>query len=573
MTNQRDEFGPYWLQTAAPFGAQPGPPGAPWPFPRINSALLAMFDSSKLPIPPATPPWFPAAAPTGVPAAVAPEHLESAKYWGAAPALPAVPAPLSNRGVLGSLGAPQYGADGATPEPPAQSRNYFDRADLGKSLGIGVANGAINTLTAPGDAREMIAQGVQKATDYLAPGYGEPVGTFVSRGLAGLPYFSGPTSSDIRGAIEPITGPFYEPKTVAGDYARGIGEAMPGLAGPGGLLRNAGRYVVLPALASETAGQWAKGTWAEPFARFLASLATAGTAAAISHAPRGAPMRSSPGQPPRAVGAKEGGYPYNSPESSGASRDAPKSPWEKTAYMLPPPSKPPRPFSADYPSGAPTDDAGRLLFDIEGRPLKAEYVAGRRTAGGEDVGLTPAEVWHVAKKATGQEPELATERKLQGRAGVYDPNTRKIGIDKDLIPEQKHYVLFHETGHGLHHLAAKESLKSMQKMEQELMPVYGDLNARRPGIPRPARPQDLDYPDAAAPYELVAEGFRGYLINPNYFKSVAPYAASVYRGWVNSHPRLSKILQLNGLGGLAVLGGEIDDRLDDKSDGQAASGM
>src|SRR5262249_56933557 len=34
-----------------------------------------------------------------------------------------------------------------------------------------------------------------------------------------------------------------------------------------------------------------------------------------------------------------------------------------------PPPKPPRPFEADYPHGAPADATRRLTQDIEGRPL------------------------------------------------------------------------------------------------------------------------------------------------------------------------------------------------------------
>src|SRR5882757_2751095 len=101
MSNERDESIPYWLRTAAPIDANAEPPGlpptGPWPFPRIDYGLLAAIDPSKLPIPPATPLWFPPATP----AAPAAEHLESADHWGAAPALPGTAPPLSTRGILG----------------------------------------------------------------------------------------------------------------------------------------------------------------------------------------------------------------------------------------------------------------------------------------------------------------------------------------------------------------------------------------------------------------------------------------------------------------------------------------
>ncbi len=284
MSTEREEFGPYWPRTAEPFDAQPHP-GLPstsfWPFPRINSALLAAIDWSKVPIPPQAPPWFPPPR-TSAPPQV--KHLELANYWGAGPTVPAGTVPLSTHGVLGSLGQPQYGV---REEPIAP--NALDANDLFKSAGIGLARGAIAMPGALGDSRELMANGAQKAADYLAPGSGEAVGHVVSRALGALPFLNGWSSADIQHLIERATGPFYEPKTVAGEYARTAGEFAPGALLPGGILRNTLRYVVPAALASETAGQLTKGSWVEPWARFLATIATGGAAAAASHFPRRAP--------------------------------------------------------------------------------------------------------------------------------------------------------------------------------------------------------------------------------------------------------------------------------------------
>ena len=196
MIDERDEFEPYWLQTATTRGSQlqPSnvPPTGPWPFPRINTALINAIDWSKVPIPPAPAPWFPSATP--VPAI---RHAASARYWGAGPTDRAPAPPLSNGGILGVLVQPQHGTAMDMPEPARQDRDVFDAADSAKSLGIGLTGAAINTLGARGDLRETIARGVQKATDYFAPGYGEWAGSTVSRGLSGNYQFSGPTSSDI----------------------------------------------------------------------------------------------------------------------------------------------------------------------------------------------------------------------------------------------------------------------------------------------------------------------------------------------------------------------------------------
>ncbi len=53
----------------------------------------------------------------------------------------------------------------------------------------------------------------------------------------------------------------------------------------------------------------------------------------------------------------------------------------KSAMLYNPPPKSPRPFSADYPQGATADATGRLLADIEGRPLAAERVSAGRGLG------------------------------------------------------------------------------------------------------------------------------------------------------------------------------------------------
>jgi hypothetical protein len=56
--------------------------------------------------------------------------------------------------------------------------------------------------------------------------------------------------------------------------------------------------------------------------------------------------------------------------------------------------------------------------------------------------------------------------------------------------------------------------------------------------------------------ELMAEGIRLYLTDPNYIKTVAPGTAKAIREAVNSHPVLSRIIQFNTLA--ALLAGGVD---------------
>jgi hypothetical protein len=134
-----------------------------------------------------------------------------------------------------------------------------------------------------------------------------------------------------------------------------------------------------------------------------------------------------------------------------------------------------------------------------------------------------------------------------------------------LFPEQRGYVLAHEVGHALHKLAGKLSLKGIKEMRRELEPVYSTLNEPVEGLNRPVLPQHVGYTNEQAPYELVADAFRAYMIDPNYLKRVAPYSASVLRQWTNSHPTISKLIQFNSLGGLAVIGQGTDGEPDDGS--------
>jgi hypothetical protein len=146
--------------------------------------------------------------------------------------------------------------------------------DAAKSLAVGVGQAGIQGAGFLGDAREMIANGVQRAADYFAPGSAPNAGSNVSNFLASYPVLAGPTSSQLQSAVESYTGPFYQPKTIVGDYARTAGEFVPGalLMPEGSLAANALRYGLLPALSSETAGQFTQGTAAEPWARAFGAL-------------------------------------------------------------------------------------------------------------------------------------------------------------------------------------------------------------------------------------------------------------------------------------------------------------
>jgi hypothetical protein len=106
-----------------------------------------------------------------------------------------------------------------------------DPADIAKSAGIGLANGAINAAGLPGD---------------LLTGFGYLPDHFVENpvrralGYPDLPantpgWVESFTSAALRHSVENYTGEFYQPKTRIGRFAETIGEMVPMVLGGEGL--------------------------------------------------------------------------------------------------------------------------------------------------------------------------------------------------------------------------------------------------------------------------------------------------------------------------------------------------
>jgi hypothetical protein len=228
----------------------------------------------------------------------------------------------------------------------------------------------------------------------------------------------------------------------------------------------------------------------------------------------------------------------------------------KTIYN--PPSKPPRPFEADYPAGAPTDATGRLLFDIDGRPLVAETVVGRTMAGAPDEALTPEGAFSLGEATTGKQPEAVATRAIGGdaarlvtttdrRSGAVD---RQIYFDRGLDPTYAPRAVAHEVGHAIDQIAGKIPTEGLVR---DLDRIYNTLNTGQERTRNLTRPQNFGYSPEAAPRELLAEAIRAYLTDPNYLKTVSPDVAARIRAAVNTHPTLSRTIQFNA-GGLGLAG-------------------
>lgn len=184
-------------------------------------------------------------------------------------------------------------AEAAPAEKPA-----FDAADVAKSGGVGLVKGGIGLAGMLGDVGELGAKGIDAATQYVGEKLGLDPASLKRPGTAQT--LSGmvkgeepkrqtilselPGSDAIRKKVEAITGPLYEPKTTAGDYAQTIGEFAPAaFGGPGSWLARGARMAV-PAIASETAGQATKGTVLEPVARIAAGIGAGNATALLSNA-------------------------------------------------------------------------------------------------------------------------------------------------------------------------------------------------------------------------------------------------------------------------------------------------
>ncbi len=241
----------------------------------------------------------------------------------------------------------------------------------------------------------------------------------------------------------------------------------------------------------------------------------------------------------------------------------------KSAGMYNPPAKPPRPFAQDYPSGARADASGRLTHTIDGDPITARYVVGRRVVGGDDQAFPPAQLNALAEATTGRGPSVRPPREMGQDAGrvVLTRHGRipqEVQIRRNLTPDQTSKVLAHELGHVIDELAGQIPSKGLA---DELTRVYNDLNRQdwrfarqeRTGVPVApkyrARPEDFGYARRDIAREYAAEAIRAYMVDPNYIKTVAPKTAEAIRKTFKPNPSLRDILQFNTWLPFTVLGG------------------
>lgn len=157
--------------------------------------------------------------------------------------------------------------------PASTSDGGFDLGDLARSAGIGLVKGAVGVAGLPGDLVNLATRGV----DFLTGAetnkeFGQTVGDYAG-------------GAAMRGYLENVTGPLYEPKTTAGRYAQNVAEFAPAMVGgPGSLATRALTRAVIPGAASEAAGQVTEGSAIEPYARVAGAIGGALAPGMVSRA-------------------------------------------------------------------------------------------------------------------------------------------------------------------------------------------------------------------------------------------------------------------------------------------------
>ncbi|MCW5714867.1 MAG: hypothetical protein KIT43_10185 [Bauldia sp.] len=250
-----------------------------------------------------------------------------------------------------------------------------------------------------------------------------------------------------------------------------------------------------------------------------------------------------------------------------------------------PPTGQATPFAEIYPNGAVTDEAGRLIFDRDGRPIHPDaIVVGRRVGGGGSEAFPPGEYDALGTRITGRGPILLPRIEIDGDSGrlapFFGPNGEYlgqsiVGVADDLDASQLFRHTAHEVAHAIDLNAVPpvngQAFQSRQfgirppdpdmDIEAELYTIYRDLN-NAPGASTTIwGPADLNYPRADWPAELWTEAIRAYKANPDYINRVAPNVARAIRDHVNTNPFLSKIIHFNA-GGLPLpVGAPLPDTL------------
>lgn len=159
--------------------------------------------------------------------------------------------------------------------------------DIAKSIPSGIAKGAAGLAGLPGDVSSLIGMGLdwleQTARGEGDEDFARRVAERKAKLASAPPPNLLPSSQTVRGAIEGVTGPLYEPKTTPGKFTGKVSEFVPAaLTGPGGVGRNLVNFAVAPGIADEATRELTKGTRAESWAPTVAAVVAGGGASVLN---------------------------------------------------------------------------------------------------------------------------------------------------------------------------------------------------------------------------------------------------------------------------------------------------
>ncbi|WP_162919016.1 hypothetical protein [Taklimakanibacter deserti] len=225
-----------------------------------------------------------------------------------------------------------------------------------------------------------------------------------------------------------------------------------------------------------------------------------------------------------------------------------------------PKPKPQRSLFEDYPNRPKLYRNGDIKRDIEGRPLKAIYVAGRARADEPDHALTPIDIQRVGEYGIQGPVEKVPSSQLGpgnlGETHLMLGRPMRMKVLDTLPKDQMEIATAHEVSHVVDALAGQIPTKGLGK---ELDFNYSALRTGEERTANLVRPQDYGYRGRhLVDRERMAEAIRAYMVDPNYFKTIAPKTAARIREYVYRYPELRKIIQFNSLAaagaGLALMG-------------------
>lgn len=204
----------------------------------------------------------------------------------------------TNLGPLQGNAPPAVDDWSAFPEAPVSKTDDWsqfpeakgDTYGMAKAGGVGVGKGVIGIAGMPGDAVGLLRKGADWVSEklpeiptnrfaqFLREESAKSASSHASGDLPGS--YELPTSEDIQGAIEKVTGPFRKPQNQAEKDAETVGEFLPAaLAGPGGVVRKVVMQDAIPAAASIVAGRYSD---QNPYVKALAGFAAGGAGAMLS---------------------------------------------------------------------------------------------------------------------------------------------------------------------------------------------------------------------------------------------------------------------------------------------------